>query len=35
MQKDDMGQACIMCGIESDEFTGKHEGNRPVGIPRR
>ena len=35
MQKDDMGQACIMCGTKSDDFTGKHEGNRPVGRPRR
>jgi hypothetical protein len=35
MQKDDIGQACIMCGTKSDEFTGKREGNRPVGRPRR
>ena len=35
MQKDNMRQACGMCGTKSDEFTGKHEGNKPVGRPRR
>ena len=35
MQKDDIGQACTMCGTKSGKFTGKHEGNRPVGRPRR
>jgi len=34
MQEDNMRQAYVMCGRKSDEFTGKHEGNRPVGRPR-